>query len=194
MDLKGFFNKMKSASPDKKSSNLIILVLAGVLLLILGSSFTSSKGTAENIKDSKGVTSESKYSSAYETAVKNELTNTLEQISGVGKVNVMIYFDSGEEQVPAYDINTSKTITDEKDTSGGERNTNQDTNGNKVVLSQDNGKSEPFIIKTYKPKVTGICIVAEGADNEITELTIKQAVINLFNISADKVNVYPKKK
>ena len=49
-------------------------------------------------------------------------------------------------------------------------------------LRNDGNKNEPLIVKTYKPKITGVCIVAEGAEEKITELRITKAVLNLFNL------------
>ena len=122
------------------------------------------------------------------------LKSTLEQIDGVGKVEVMISFESGEEHVPAVNINDSTNTTQEKDNAGGTRNTTQKNNGSTVVTTSDGSKSEPLILKTYNPKVLGVCVVAEGAENKVTELRISKAVTDLFGISGDKVNVYPMKK
>lgn len=195
MDINTLSKKLKDVFKNKKNNNIFILILIGILLIIISNFFKASpaSSTKVNSNSQKGG-DEVVYDSTYEAALKNELQKTLEKMDGVGKVNVMIYFESGEEQVPATDIDTSKTVTNEKDNAGGVRDTTVDNNGNKIVLSQDNGKSEPFVIKVNKPKVTGICVVAEGAENEVTELTIKQAVMSLFDISADKVNVYPMKK
>ena len=62
------------------------------------------------------------------------------------------------------------------------------------LLTQDtqNGK-EPVILQTYKPKVTGVLVVAEGAKNSKTKADIEKAVTWLYNITANKVNVYPMK-
>ncbi|SQB91495.1 stage III sporulation protein AG [Clostridium tetanomorphum] len=63
-----------------------------------------------------------------------------------------------------------------------------------MVITNNGDKTQPLIVKKNKPKVTGVFIVAEGAENKVTEYRIKKAVINLFNIPDNKVNVYPMKK
>lgn len=193
----------KNLKNKNKGVNLLIIFLIGVLMIITVSFFktpdsnkaqttnsnnSSSKSTASNETQDKSDSSD------YEKSVEAKLKDTLEKIDGVGKVDVMISFESGEEQVPAVNINDSKNTTQEKDTSGGTRNTVQDNNGSTVVTTNDGDKSKPLILKTYKPKVSGVCIVAEGAENEITELRISKAVMDLFNITEDKINVYPMKK
>jgi len=91
-------------------------------------------------------------------------------------------------------VNDSTNTTNEKDNSGGTRNTTQNNNGSTVVMKNDGDKSEPLIVKTYKPKVSGIVVVAQGAEDNITELRISKAVMDLFDITDDKINVYPMKK
>ena len=59
--------------------------------------------------------------STYEDKQKTELTNILRKIDGVGEVDVMINFESGEEKVAAYDSTNQTTKTEETDTNGGIR-------------------------------------------------------------------------
>ena len=61
-------------------------------------------------------------------------------------------------------------------------------------MENKNGQSAPLIVKTYKPKVVGVMVVAEGADDSKIKYEISQAVSNLYGLSLDKVNVYPMKK
>ena len=55
-------------------------------------------------------------------------------------------------------------------------------------------KKQPLIVKKNKPKVTGVLVVAEGAEDKVTEYRIRKAVTNLFDIPDNQVNVYPMKK
>ncbi|GLC32429.1 stage III sporulation protein AG [Clostridium omnivorum] len=196
MNLKKILEKL--LSKDKKSNliNLTIIALIAILVVI-GTNIFKSTGSAEtNETSSKNQQAQKASSSSddYEAVLENKLKTTLEQIQGVGRVNVMITFESGEEQVPAINVNDSTSTTEEKDGSGGIRTNTQKTNGSTIVVTNDGSKNEPLIVKTYKPKVVGVCVVAEGADNKATEYNISKAVVKLFNLSMDKVNVYPMKK
>lgn len=189
-------------SNKKNFNNLLILFLSGILVVIAGSFFKTSSisdtskisSQNKNQNQKQAIQSTSKESQDYETEVQDKLKNTLEGIDGVGKVDVMISFESSEEQVPAVNVNDSTNTTEEKDTSGGVRNSVQKNNGSTVVTTNDNGKTEPLILKKYKPKVSGVCVVAEGAGNDLTQLRITKAVMDLFNLPENKVNVYPMKK
>ncbi|WP_123053571.1 stage III sporulation protein AG [Clostridium sp. JN-1] len=212
MNLKNILDKVVKSIKDsnlsnkKNFTNLLILFLSGILIVIAGSFFkTPSVSGANGIvsqnknknQDQSQKQSEqpvSKESQDYETSVQEKLKSTLENIDGVGKVDVMVSFESGEEQVPAVNVNDSTNTTEEKDNAGGVRNSVQKNNGSTVVITNDNGKSQPLILKKYKPKVAGVCVVAEGAEDNLTQLRITKAVMDLFNLPEDKVNVYPMKK
>jgi len=194
-------NSHKSGGTNNKLFNIVVLILIGILLVIGNNYFKSTTATVSTFKNkntaNEDISSNNKPSTTsiqnYEEKLTNKLKNILEKIDGVGKVDVMIYFESGEEKIPAININDSNSITDESDNNGGKRKINQSNNGRAIVMLNKGQETEPFITKTYEPKITGICIVAEGAKNKITELRIRQAVVNLFNLSEKKVNVYPMK-
>ena len=180
---------------DKLLGNLVLMILVAVVI-VLGSSFfknNSSKvaATAETEKDKVLKQTNISGLTDYESQLENKLKATLEEIQGVGKVQLMIYFESGEESIPAVNINYSESLTVENDTGGGKRNITQKNDGRTVVMSNNGSTNEPLIVKKYKPIITGVCVVAEGSSEKVTELRIRQAVINLFNLPENKVNVYP---
>lgn len=198
-DIKDFFEKNSKI----KNLSLICLVLTFVLIVmnvlgssnILNSKITSiSNGSSKNesnidLSNEKVMTSDD-----YEEKQKADLINILKKMDGVGDVDVMITFENGEEKVPAYDKTEQKSTTEETDTQGGKRVNNQNNDNSTVVMTQNEGKNEPFILTTYKPKIVGIVIVAEGAENSKTKYDIEQAVSKLYNVSLDKVNVYSMKR
>ncbi|AKA70199.1 stage III sporulation protein AG [Clostridium scatologenes] len=207
-DLKKLFQKQgdeeKNGYLNDKNNrvNLFIVFLVGILILISISFFKTSntqisaqdKNNTKTTKEQQKTEEQNTDQQQYENEVQDKLKGTLEKIEGVGKVDVMVSFESGEEQVPAVNVSDSTNTTEEKDNEGGVRNSTQKNNGSTVVITNDGSKSKPLIVKTYKPKVSGVCVVAEGSENKLTELRITKAVVNLFNISEDKVNVYPMKK
>lgn len=196
-DFKKILEKLNKNSKNKKGlPNFIIIVLAGVLILIAGSTYSnvSSNKPAQDAKNSNTATAVSSTSQSYETELQSQLKSTLEEMEGVGNVDVMINFESGEEKVPAFNSSSTTSTTQEKDTSGGVRNTTQGNTGDTVVVTNSGSNTEPLILKTYKPKVTGICIVAQGAEYSDVRLRITEAVVNLFNIPDNKVNVYSMKR
>jgi len=186
----------KGKKSDKLLGNLVLVILVAVVIVLGSSFFKNNSPTTATLADTQkdkaiaetnilGLTD-------YESQLENKLKSTLEQIQGVGTVQLMIYFESGEESIPAVNINDAKSLTEENDTGGGKRNITQENNGRTVVMSNNGNTNEPLIVKKFKPTITGVCVVADGANEKVTELRIRQAVINLFNLPENKVNVYPK--
>ncbi len=61
-------------------------------------------------------------------------------------------------------------------------------------MSNSSNGSEPVILKTEKPEVLGVMVVAEGAEDSKIKYEITKAISSLYNISVDKVNVLAMKK
>ncbi|WP_297992056.1 stage III sporulation protein AG [uncultured Clostridium sp.] len=189
---------------NKKFVNCLLVLLVIIFLWLAVSNFIGDdsslvKGNSENKpigakevlgQEEEGVTT-SKELLDYETEQKEKLENILSKIDGVGEVVVDIYFESSEVKVPATNSNTQNSETKEEDNNGGTRLTKQETGGETVVMKSNSSTSEPFITKTYKPQITGVLIVAEGAKSSKITYDIQKAVSSLYNLSLDKVNVYP---
>lgn len=111
--------------------------------------------------------------SEYVSGLENKLENTLNKLSGAGKVTVIISVESGMETVLA----TTKTsdeskVTEEPFTVGGKT----------VVLTE-----------TY-PKIVGVVIVAEGANNLSVRVSLINATAVFLNIDTEKIQILPMKK
>ncbi len=198
MDLKKLFEILGEKNTKNTLYNIFIVFLIGIFIVIVASFFKNKNETQANgkIADSNEVQIiNNKYDTTlYEQRQKEELKNILSKIEGVGNVDVMIYFESGEEQVPAVDVNRSVSTTEENDNSGGKRQITQNNDGSKVVIANTGNSNEPLILKRYKPKVTGVIIVAEGAEDGKIQYEMTKAVANFYNIPDNKVNVYSMKR
>ena len=198
MNLKDLLKKLNMDGSRKNYTNILILALLGILLVI-GSSFFKSSTQAiakENIKPQENSAMQVNNSNIkdYENTLGNVLKNALERIKGIGRVEVIVYCESGEEQVPAFNINETTSNTTEKATDGSNRNINQKSNGSNIVVTSKGGDSEALILKKNKPKVTGVFIVAEGAEDKIIELQVSKAVASLYDVPENKVSVFSMKK
>lgn len=204
MDKNNFKNEIEKILNQKPLKNLIVVCLILGFLLIAINVLTSPNKNfvSKNPSETAANTDTSDKTKAlnetdemnYEEKQKTDLTNILKKMNGVGDVQVMISFGNGEEKVPAYDKNTQKTVTQETDNEGGKRVNNQDTDSSKVVMTTSDGSNQPFILKTYKPQINGVIVLAEGAENSKIKYEIEQAVSKLYNLSLNKVNVYSMKK
>ena len=195
MDKKKLINELKKLLDDKKITNVLTIALVIAFVLIaLNVFYPDMFKEKEKVKSTLSEEVETiNTKEEYEETQKKELKNILESMSGVGKVQVMINFKSGESKVLAYDSSKQIVSTEEKDTEGGTRVSNQTNDGTTVVMTNEGGENEPFIVETYKPKIEGIMILAEGASDSKIKYDIQKAVSSLYGLSAEKVNVYPMK-
>lgn len=189
-------NKIENLMSKENRWKLYLAILLLVLAYILISFFTDS--TNKNVTDAKSVTASENLKPIevknYEDEQKTELTNILKKVEGIGDVEVMITFESDEAKILASDSTSQSSVTEETDKQGGKRVTNQKTDSTQVVMNSNGDTKSPLVVKTYKPKIVGVMVVAEGASDSKIKYEISQAVSTLYGISANKVNVYPMKK
>lgn len=201
MEKNDIVEKIKKLFKDNKNlSNLVAIILVLVFILIAVNIFkprltasNASLNNTSNTEDKNSKAASDSTDETYEAEQKQQLITILKKIEGCGNVDCMLTFSSGEVKVPAYDETKQNNVTEEKDKDGGKRTTTQNNNNSKVVMSNKNGDNEPFILETQKPKVTGVVVVAEGAKDGKVKTNIEKAVINLYDLPANKVNVYSMK-
>lgn len=180
---------------NKFTYMIILIIIAGVMILVV-SYFNDSTPTFLNLSNDTTFQENKREenlstSTTYQDKVKNELKNILSKVKGVGEVDVIIHFEGGEELIPALDSEKSNTVTEERDSNGGNRVNNNNKDGTKVVMSSQGSSTEPLILKTYNPKIIGILIVAEGADDTRLSYELTKIVSSLYDISESKVSVIP---
>ncbi len=194
MDKKKLISEFKKLLDDKKITNLLTIALVIAFIILALNVFYPDMFKKEDIKSTLSEEVEiNNIKDEYEEAQKEELKSILEDMYGVGEVKVMISFKSGESKILAYNSSKQIVSTEEKDTEGGTRVSNQTDDGSTVVMTNEGGDNEPFIVETYKPKIEGIMILAEGASDSRIKYDIQKAVSSLYGLSAEKVNVYPMK-
>jgi stage III sporulation protein AG len=198
VDFSKLFQKLKNSSEGAKTKNLILICLTFIFIYIVFTFFTN-KPMIPTFSSNKNNTQQSdstdkQIRQEYEAEQKSQLKNILKQIEGVGNVDVMITFESDETKVPAVDTNSQKNTNETTDKEGGKQSNSQESGSSKVVITSNSSGNEPLIVKTYKPKVVGVIVVAEGSENSKTKYDISKAVSNLYDLPMDKVNVYPMKK
>lgn len=129
-----------------------------------------------------------------EATLEERLKEILQKMIGVGKVDVMITVESTEEKVVERNINRSESVTDETDRNGGKRHLTTVTSDGQVVLYQATDGQQPLITKIINPRIRGVLIVAEGAEDAAVRKLIIQAVEKGMNVVPTRISVVPSKK
>lgn len=206
--IRSFFQSIKSNNDNKQGSKkikyLIVIGLIGLLLIILGNTFTSTpkevkqnsfkKGSEENAIEevvSKEVSAESEVGEL-EASYEKDLQAMLNKIKGVSEVEVMVNIDSTNVKIYEKNLIKGQQTTDESDKNGGIRKVEDETEETQVVLVRQGDQEVPLLIQTKKPNVRGVFIVAKGADHATVKMWIVETTSKVLDVPTHRVSVMPK--
>ncbi|WP_297519093.1 stage III sporulation protein AG [uncultured Clostridium sp.] len=196
MDKDKFNSFLEKISKNKKIAPLVILVLILILVCFSLSYLKDVNNISNSEKNNLNGNAEVDFTQApvidheYEQVETKELQEILSKIEGVGTVEVKLRFGGSEIKVPATDSNSQQSKTEEVDSEGGQRVNNEATDGDKVVMKNDDGGNAPYILETKKPEVIGVMVVAEGAGNSKIKYEIGKAISSLYDISLEDVSIF----
>ena len=108
----------------------------------------------------------------YISSLENKLSSVLSEVEGAGNVKVIITIDGGKETILASKITTTETA-----------------NGKEIVESPILVNGKTVVLKELYPKIKGVLIVSEGANNLMVLNKIQQATISLLNVSVNQVEI-----
>lgn len=131
-------------------------------------------------------------SSGKEKTLEEKLEVILSQISGAGKVDVMISYMNEIEKVPMTDTKVTKTVVSEKDSDGGERQTEETSTEENIIYEETNNIKTPMIKQSVSPEAIGVIVVAEGAYNETVKANLKKAVEATVIVASERIQVFSK--
>ena len=146
-----------------KYEYVVIIILVIVAICV----FFSSNITSFSFFESKSDSNEN-----LQVNMEEKLNNLISKIENVGKVNVLINYDGTNEQIILK--NTESKIE----------------NGVKVETETAvliGGK--PYVIKENSPKVNGVVVVCEGADNLSVKLNIIEVIKTMLNVSSENIKI-----
>ena len=199
--LKGLFNKNKGEKKGKLMPALLLLGTAGVAIMLLGTFFQpngnspitspATSETSQEVIASRKDTTNAMFK--YENEVEKRLEKILANISGVGQVSIMVSIESTEEIVVDKNHTQRHQTTEESDTKGQSRKIVEQSNQDQTVIIKEGGGEQPLVLKTIKPKVAGVLVVAEGATSLKVVAMIREAVQRALGIPSYKIDVQAKK-
>lgn len=129
----------------------------------------------------------------YEATYENQLKEALEHIVGVEDVTVMINLDASETKVLEKNTVVQSQQTDEVDREGGKRKVEDMSRDEQVVIIRNGEQETPIVLKTKKPEIRGVLIVAKGAENLKVKQMVIEAVTRVLDVPNHRVSVLPRK-
>ncbi len=164
-----FFEELKKG---KKTEWLIVVGLIIVAIFI----YTSASSLFKDDKEEVSLSTDE-----YVQSLEKRLSNVLSNVKGAGKVNVLVTVESGSEIVIA-------TSTEEKtNSSSGTSNSNSSTT---IVEKPTIVGNEPIVLVEKLPKIKGVIVVAQGANNVQVRLELLKAVQAVLEVNAQNVEVF----
>lgn len=203
-------NKTKKEDKELSFSHWILILIAlGLAAVILSNyfskeeeapkTFSSLPLTQEEMVDTDdeaivtlGTRSQFTTLSQYEEELENKLKEMLSKIKGVGEVSVMINLDSTQEMVVEKNVQTQESTTEERDREGGNRQIKDQQRNEQVVILRQGNHEQPIVVKTTKPPVRGVLVLAPGATDVQVKAWISEAVQRVLDVPPHKVSVLPK--
>ena len=181
--------KLKNLFKDKnkKIENLVVFLVILVITLIVINNIIKEDDVDEEKKYSGAELASVSTEETVQTSLEKRLENILSKIAGVGEVSVLITYSESSTIVPMYNESTSKSVTEETDTSGGVRTIQSEDSEKSVVTGSD---SNPVTEKTVNPKVEGAIVTASGASNANVKANIISAVEAVTGLAAHKIQVF----
>lgn len=144
---------------------------------------TSYKQLAENLDNSNNE-------ELLEYNLEQNLEDILSNISGVGKVKVLVTYSETSQVVAMYNETYTSSNTEETDTNGGVRKIEQTDTNKEIVYEEKDGEKTPITQKVIMPKIEGAIITAEGAGNINTKTNIIQAVSAATGLASYRIQVF----
>lgn len=163
MELKAAGKKLLSLLKKYKFACLILVIGICLMMLPTGTK-SSSKTTAVSNKD------------VINTSIEEQLTIVLREISGVGKVCVLITTGEGEETIYQTDSDRSGTAEN-----AGRSST--------VVITDGNRGQTGLVRQINPPTYLGAIIVCQGADDPVVRLSVIDAVSKATGLKANNISV-----
>lgn len=198
-NLKIEFEKWFKGKNKKEIINFLIslIVILALILFFYNTIFSSGPTPKDNAlfvnKSEQNKVTQKQDITNMESLSSDEtrLKNILAQINGVGSVDVMITYETSKEVVPAINLQENTESREERNSDGSIVFDNSKDSTQNIVTVDGN---DLVVLKEIKPKVKGVIIVAEGADNLIIQNHIINAASAVFDISIDKIVVFQKKQ
>lgn len=182
----------------KKLKFMAAGLIVGVGLILLGSwgDKPAEQTNPSPVKETREITPKSPEKTAMaaeEDYLAEKLRDMLQQVDGAGQVKVTVRLESSTQTEYAVNTSTGKKTTQERDQSGGTRTLTEDTDSGQLVLVTRNGEETPVMSREVAPKVAGVLVVAEGANDPKVRAELFRAAQVALGVEPHKVIVMAKK-
>ncbi len=174
----------------KKEQVLSILLVTAILLLAFWPSKSQMDDAQGEAEQSQPVQEQENQEMEDERKnLESELKRMLEQVDGVGLVDVAVTLESMGTKTVEKDVPDSSSSSSKNGGGESEKSENKTTQEETVYLEDADGTKTPYVIRQTMPEVRGVLVIAQGADDPRIVAEIKEAAMALFHLDAHKIKV-----
>lgn len=172
------FKKIKDKLFSPAGTKILLIAgFAGILLIFLSNFIPVGSG-----KPAAAVSSSSSGLDGDSGNLETKLEKILSDISGVGRAEVMVTFQSGAQNVYEQDQKQTTDRTTQSQLNGGTQLTENNDNEQKpVILNGDSGGQQALVKTRLAPQVKGVVVVCDGGNNP----DVQEAVVNAISAALD---------
>lgn len=158
----------------KKVKHIEIYLAIGLAILLAIIYFVSlPKDKSSDVTQNDNLSTNFSSSQEYVEYLENKLENVLARVDGAGKVDVIITLDKGFEYI---------YVTEEE--------TRTTSNGTVITTSSIvMVDGEPVLQEEIYPTISGIVVVAEGANDVNVKLNMISILQTIIEINSSKINI-----
>lgn len=184
MDLKRMGEQLTGllSDKDKRVRLIVALGILGMALIF----FSTLSNPRQEPQQAMAEASLDEYA----VSVEGKLYDIISEVRGVGRLKIMVTIESGTEYVYAQ----AKRVTTDKSQdlnseASGRIQQKENIEQSYVMVENQNGRKEALIETQLQPKIQGVVIICEGADDPRVEQRIINVVTTALNIPSTKVCV-----
>ena len=148
---------------------------------------TRKKDTLKEVENTTDTESDTK--DEYTKKLERQFESVLANVSGVGRVKVMITLDTSSEKVTLSDPVYKNESVNETEADGSVKSQTNSESSPQTVFSEKDDVKDPYVVKEIEPVIKGVLVVCEGGDNDSVKKEITSAAEVLFGLESHKIKV-----
>ncbi|HHV78950.1 MAG TPA: hypothetical protein GXX40_04975 [Firmicutes bacterium] len=179
---------------EKQRKNLILLVVIFCLgVTALGISYVLAPLSSAS-QPKRDLTAEESVQQA-ERRLSQLGQDILSKVDGVGRVAVQVTLATGPTTEYARNEFSTERETEERAESGITRKITEGNENAQLAIARSGSIGDrPVVTKIRQPEVSGVLVVAEGAEHPEVRDRLYEACKVLYGLTADRISVLPMKR
>ncbi|MCL2672563.1 MAG: hypothetical protein FWF10_11110 [Clostridiales bacterium] len=171
----------------RANKKLELAVYAAALLLAVGIYFLTSQKKPATETYNPNLPEQTQSDN-----LETRLENLLSGMRGVGRVQVLITYESSGELVTATGRQTDESLS-ESSGNGNSTRSEQTREVSSPATITVNGVQQPIILYEKEPVIRGVVVVAQGAGDPFVRMNIERAIRAATGVPITKIEIFEMK-